>query len=227
MVIFVEPEFVQTVLSLRQGKLDYTKVIAMSKYDLELYQFASRVRHVMKSQQFLRGHQLLYHPEGFSPFYNIISNSKVSLVHNVTKDNTFNSDYFYWADFGYGHGNTSLFPKSCSWLPEEIMTESLKDKITYLKIYDAYNIKSTEDFIKLPVESFIAGGFFGGSKVAIENYYKTHRTTFAELLDNNFVDDDQALAAASYFKDPSLFHFVPGSWFDAFKVLGQHGTYTQ
>ena len=220
LVIYVEPSAIDFVKFHRQGKEHKTKIIATSIDDLDYYQYINDIRHIMNAEAFKREHPFLHHPEGFSAEYNILMNSKFSMLSEAAALNVFNTSHFYWIDMAYGHGDSSVFPEKCDWEPSNIMySESLSDRITYIAINNISLLTNIHQIYKKDVPPFISGGFFGGSMKAVIKYYHIHLKMFRLFLLHKMIDDDQTLAILCYFEDTSLFHFVKGWWFDAFKLF--------
>ena len=184
--------------------------------ELEYYKDAERVRGIMESDEFKDGHPFITHPEGFSPDYNIMMNSKFALVFEAARMNYFHSDYILWVDMGYGHGN-DVYPRDCNWSPSNIMNDT--DKITYIQLNDLAILDNIYDLYKKRMPPFVNGGFFGGSPKAIEEYFYLHKLVFEDMLDKSMVDDDQTVVVACWLKKPSLFNMVEGWWYDAFKLF--------
>ena len=170
----------------------------------------------MGSKEFKSNNPLLKHPEGFSVWYNILMNSKVGLVKRVANENPFRTSYFFWLDFGYGHGN-KVYPKTPRWSPKNIMNNT--DKITYIELYETASFHSIDEMYKKAISPVMNGGFFGGHALAIRNYFQFHKQVFTEWLAKKRIDDDQTLALACYLKNPSLFNVVRGGWYDVFKLF--------
>ena len=205
------------VAYLRRGKEHITRIIVVDLSDLEYFAYKDAITAIMQSVEFGSDNALLTHPEGFSAEYNILMNSKLSLLHSAAEENHFRSAYFFWVDAGYGHGK-DVFPKSCTWAPRNLMRAN-DDRVTYIQLVDLTLIESVHSIYKKPLPPFINGGFFGGSQKALDEYYNLHKTVFDDLLRHNMVDDDQTVAVACYFAKPELFNMVPGSWYDAFNMF--------
>lgn len=205
------------VAFLRRGKEHLTRIVVIELSDLEYYAYYDRIDAVMKSSEFGSDNALLTHPEGFSVEYNILMNSKLSLLHAAAEENHFRSAYFFWVDAGYGHGE-DVFPKSCSWAPWNLMRGG-DDRVTYIQLVDLTLIDSVYSIYKQPLPPFINGGFFGGSRKALAEYHFLHRAVFELMLRENMIDDDQTIAVACYFAKPELFNMIPGSWYDAFNMF--------
>ncbi len=217
MVIFADPKTRDFVEYHRQGKDHVTEIIDMPISDLEYYRHYSRIVEIMSSENFRSGHPYLLHPEGFSPEYNILMNSKFSFLRQASLRNYFRTGYFYWMDIGYGHGE-DIFPKSCLWSPRSIMNR--RNQITYIQLNPLSVLDSIEDLYKKDLPPFFNGAFFGGSRSAVMSYYFLHKALFLEFLADGKVDDDQTMAVACYFNRSSLFHLVRGWWYDVFTLLG-------
>ena len=218
-VAFVQEDLRDFVLYHRRGKEHITRIIPTSIENLEYYKrYYNRIKEVMDSKDFKEGHQILHHPEGFSPEYNIVMNSKFYMLYHSVAMNYFKTAFFYWMDMGYGHGALGLYPNSCHWAPRNIMTNT-DDRITYIQLNNCQWISGFFDLYKNKIPPFLNGGFFGGSKNAVIRYYFLHKRLFESYLEEGIVDDDQSMAVASYFEEPDLFNLVDGWWYDVFKLF--------
>ena len=216
MVIFVESKTHAFVKKHRTGLERLTKIIVTEVRDLEYYKDYNRIKEIMESKRFKSYNPLLTHPEGFSPEYNILMNSKFSMLRYATNRNFFRNFYYYWMDMGYGHGH-DIFPQNCIWAPRNIMQG--RDTITYIMLNNLKWIHSSMDIYKTKLPPFVNGGFFGGSRVAVDRYYFLHKEIFYWYLDKGMIDDDQTLAVACYFRNQYLFNMVKGWWYDVFELF--------
>ena len=216
MVIYVEHDIIDFVEYHRQGKEHLTQIIPISLRELEYYKHHDRISEIMKSELFKEGHPMLNHPEGFSPDYNILMNSKLSILYDASVTDYFNTRYVYWMDVGYGHGH-DIYPKSCYWAPWSIMNDV--NQVTYIKLNPLNLLKSVHDVYKKFLPPFLNGAFFGGPRMAMKRYYFLHKEVFETFLDQWMVDDDQTLALACYFHRPILFNVVEGWWYDTFTLF--------
>ncbi|CAH1779119.1 unnamed protein product [Owenia fusiformis] len=217
LVFYVEEKGRYFVERHRQGKEHKTEVILTELNNFTFYHYLSQMETVMGSKEFKSNHEQLNNPEGFSPLYNFLMSAKFFIMYETTLRNTFHSDYFFWMDAGYGHGNSDIFPpEDCPWAPCNI----LNNTISYVKLepVDIYK-PDINRLYKMAVAPVISGGFFGGSKKAIQNFYKLYKDVLEDWLKNGRIDDDQTVALACYFKRPSLFNLVPGGWDDVFKLF--------
>ena len=216
-IIFTEEKYRSFIVEQRTGLENKTNIHVMNFTQLELYQDYNTIKNIMQSPDFHKDHQLLKHPEGFLPEYNILMNSKFFLLQKATEMNVFNSTHFFWMDFGYGHGS-DIFPKSRKWAPVNIMSEP-EDKVTYIMVQWLWGINSLLDVYKRDICGILSGGFFGGSKKAVQELYKTHKWVFRTCLDAGVVDDDQTIIIGCVQANKNLFNFVSGDWFDVIKLF--------
>ena len=172
----------------------------------------------MSSDTFKEDNDVLGHPEGFSPEYNILMNAKFAMMHEVAHRNKFGSAFIYWLDIGYAHGH-NVYPKDHRWVPRNIMTGPNKDKITYIIVNDINLVKDIHQLYKKPVGPAVNGGFFGGSLAAMDRYYHLFNSVWEWCLTEGIMDDDQTLAVASWLKEKDLFNMVRGGWYDVFKLF--------
>lgn len=218
LVLYVDQGAESFVSKLRAGKENLTRIKVINVTDLDFHkQYYAQVEEIMSSEEFKQNHALLTHPEGFSPDYNILMNSKLSLLYNATVDNVFSSRYFFWVDMGYGHGDGNVYPKSGNWIPQNIM--NYDDRISYIELNPVKYVRTIFDIYKRKVPPFLNGGFFGGSAWSVQEYYWLHREMWDLFLMHGMVDDDQTLAVLCYFKKPSLFNLFEGWWYDAFNMF--------
>ncbi|CAH1779121.1 unnamed protein product [Owenia fusiformis] len=217
LVFYVEEKGRYFVEKHRQGKEHKTEVVLTDWKNFTFYNYLSEMETIMGSKEFKSNHQQLNNPEGFSPLYNFLMSAKFFIMYETTLRNTFHSDYFFWMDAGYGHGNSDIFPpEDCPWAPCNI----LNDTISYIRLgpTDVYK-PNINRLYKMAVPPVINGGFFGGSKKVIQNFYKLYKDVLEDWLKNGRIDDDQTIALACYFERPSLFNLVPGGWKDVFKLF--------
>lgn len=60
--------------------------------------------------------------EATDPLYDLVTNSKVSLVHRAIEWNAVKTDYIIWLDGGYGHGDRSIYPSDHIWHPKHLLS---------------------------------------------------------------------------------------------------------
>lgn len=219
LVVYVEPELKPFIDYYRAGKEDYTFVKAVPFHKLRYYSYVNILRAVMSSDTFKRDNGLLNHPEGFSAEYNILMSSKLQMLFTAVKENVFDTEFFFWMDIGYAHGQ-DVYPKTCNWAPNNLMLSNHSDKITYMQMNAIHLVKTIHDVYKQAIGPCVNGGFFGGSGKAVVDYYYLYDIIFRDYLKKYIVDDDQTLAVGCYLERPELFNLVKGAdWYDVFKVF--------
>lgn len=164
----------------------------------------------------------------------VIWNQKSEWLHQVSKLNPFQSEYFFWADSGQFRARSffdSLAETNWYWIsrPDYIP----EDKILLLSLQP---FESHELMVQLGEESFISpltvrvgGGNFGGKRDAIELWRNTFYTKLLAFVESGrFAGKDQPIMASACIDHPSLCWFVAATsvgfydpWFAMQSVL--HG----
>ena len=214
LVIFTEPKLEPFIRHLRRQ--DNTHIIVSEFADLYITRkFGKRIAKIMKSDQFAIDNEMLGFPEAFSLNYSIIINSKVRMMKEAVEKNVFKTEYFYWIDLAYGHGESSHFPRDSCWAPRNAML----DKISIVALNNVDLYQDIYQLYKKAVHPGVAAGFFGGSRAAVTKFYDRFSEVFQDLLYHEMIDSEQTLMLECYRLDPSLFNPVPGCFFDAFLLF--------
>ena len=214
MVIFTEPKLQPFILDLRRH--ENTHIIVSEFANLHITrQFGQQIATVINSDSFKNGHEMLAFPEVFSPNYSILINSKVRLLKEAVDQNFFRTEYFYWIDLGYGHGEGSHFPTDSCWAPRNAML----DKISIVALNDVNLYQDIHQLYKKAVHPGVAAGFFGGSRAAVTKFYDRFSHIIEEFLSRNMIDSEQTLMLECYRREPELFNPVSGCFFDAFRLF--------
>ena len=90
------------------------------------------------------------------------------------------------------------------------------DIITYIAVNDITQVESILQLYKRRIGPGVSGGFFGGSRKALQEYHDLYHEVLEDFLSSDMVDDDQTVAIECYLRRPELFNMVPGGWNDAF-----------
>ncbi|XP_005097246.1 protein HtrL [Aplysia californica] len=189
----------------------------MDIMDLEYFPLLKDITNIMQSQQFQAGNENYRQGkvEGTNPLYNMVTNSKVSLVHQAIRTNPFGSDYFVWLDGGYGHGDATLYPPDGVWNPEQLWM--YPNKVSFVALYPLTPNNSELDNLHKVDTALIAGGLFAGGTAAMERYYNLHREVMQMYMQRGSIDDDQTTFSDCYYKQPDNFRPVLGDWYDLLK----------
>ena len=215
MVIYIDEKDIEHVISFRK-KIDpdlNKTVINIKKFtELEAYKrFYLKCKEVMNSSVFLQNRPESHTPEMNSPEYNIINFNKVSFLEESILNNKFNSEYFMWIDAGFYHHK---FPKQYCFTkyPNPNKIKILDDeKIHFLSLSNEIELSSYLD----PRVS-IAGSMFAAKKNSLLDFKKLCFETIQDFLNVEVINDDQAIYSYVYKKNPKLFNFYSGNWFENF-----------
>ncbi|KAH9520400.1 hypothetical protein Btru_060674 [Bulinus truncatus] len=208
-----EPKGQPFVKSIRRGRSKRTEIITKEIKDLEYFSLLGPITEIMNSKEYQKGN-INYEKgkcEAVVPLYNLVTNSKITLVHEAIKRNPFKTEYFIWLDGGYGHGDQSLYPQDGVWIPRHLLRHP--EKVTFIALR---NLSDVQNLHKLDT-ALLAGGLFAGGTAAMETFYTLHKSVMNEYMTEWKIDDDQTTFTDCYFKQPSNFRPVMGSWYDLLK----------
>ncbi|CAJ0568378.1 unnamed protein product, partial [Mesorhabditis spiculigera] len=226
MVIFTDAHSYEFVVAYRRkmGLEEVTKVHQMTLEDLPLWryhEFASEViagehNDTLKYRNGGWDPQMMNHPEAKSATYDILVNSKTHFLQNVTLDNPFDTGFFVWIDAGYGHGNDDHFPRDHVWRPM-----FPKGKISMIKLTPKHDPISGYGIDRLYRQnwSVVSGGFIAGDAHTIGQLHTAFYRKFVELVQRQYIDDDQTTMVLVINSHPHLFNIVHGDWFDSFRAF--------
>ncbi|VDN60698.1 unnamed protein product, partial [Dracunculus medinensis] len=224
LVIFLDDKSADYIYKRRRG-LGFeqkTKIIPISFYELPFYAYIHKAEEIIKREQ--QGifwdsnwdETMKHHPEGKSAIYNILVNSKPYFLYKISIENPFSARFMVWLDAGYGHGNRSIFPKNYEWKPK-----FLPNKISLIQVTPPHDKISRYTMADLYRKNWavLSGGFIAGDIYALNRFYAYYYRVFAEMINQNRIDDDQTTMVLLVQQHPQLFNIVHGDWFDAFKLF--------
>jgi len=162
--------------------------------------------------------------------YAWINHAKIGMMKKAMADDDFKSEFFFWADAGFGHyeamdagGFTpALRPHFCpctAALPKKVTMfclgwtrERLRKDFGGLRGYvdgkgwlGAYSKEHTH-------WEACRGDMWGGGKAGVANYAAWYDETFRDLLKQGIVDDDQPLMMACAMDRPDLCRIHSGTF---------------
>jgi hypothetical protein len=109
-------------------------------------------------------------------YYNPLVVLKMKKMMDVIETNIFNSDYFFWIDCHFTSG---------------ILDQSfLNNESDYLKMHENVKNKNGDKFLLFKHESRPYGFFWGGSKLAIQNVYKTYFDIYFDSLPHKLLTEE-------------------------------------
>ncbi|CAL1529125.1 unnamed protein product [Lymnaea stagnalis] len=179
---------------------------------------------IMNSSEYQKDNELFKQKlcESYIPDYDILQLSKLYFMDRAVRENPFKTTYFMWMDGGYGHGN-DVYPKDDVWTPKELFEHG--DKVTFIDRTPGVRAfeKDKARLHKMSI-NILAGLFFAGGGQAFKELYEMQQQQVDEWMRDGVVDDDQTMYMLLYYKKPSLFHLVPGDWYDVFKLFNKNLT---
>ncbi|CAL1529126.1 unnamed protein product [Lymnaea stagnalis] len=221
---FVDRKAKQFIDEYRKGKERRTHTRLAELKDLPFYRFRGRIAEIMNSTEYQKDNELFKRKlcESYIPDYDIVVLSKLYIMDRAVWENPFETTYFIWLDGGYGHGN-DVYPKDDVWIPKGLFEHG--DKVTFMEMgkgVRAYE-KDKARLHKMTIAT-LAGGFFAGGSEVFKELYEMEKQQMDEWMRDGVVDDDQTMIMYLYYKKPSLFHLVPGNWYDVFKLFNKNLT---
>ncbi|XP_064616669.1 protein HtrL-like isoform X2 [Liolophura sinensis] len=221
LVVFVEESDKKFVLRNRRSAnmTNATRVWTKPFEDLAFHKYLPRVRDVVESEDFRANNDNLRHPEGFSPEYIILMNSKFSLLQEVAEVNPFCSSHFVWIDAGYGHGKNVLPQNGETWVPRGLIDVHGKITIIQLERPILYEHYDRTTLFKMGARPAFIGGFFGGDSASVNLMTALHEEVFTSFLDERLVHEDQMMMLMCYLRKPEYFNPVEGWWYDGYKLF--------
>eukprot|EP01134_Creolimax_fragrantissima_P000382 CFRG0382T1 len=141
------------------------------------------------------------------PAYSVTQYKKVDWVYEATTSNTFQSEFFFWIDGGYGHGKRMPDLQGEVW-PNPVKVRSVINpyQVFIVQVDDpvhehCFDIRSK--FMRH--ESTMAGGFFGGTKETMHRVYTQFHVHLDRALSAGYMDDDQAVFFSMWCQNPNMF----------------------
>ena len=217
-IAFVDAKARPFIDWMRRGREARTRVVELSLQDLPYYSYRDRVVEIMKSDKYRKDNELVQQNlcESKYPDYNIVQWSKLYFINEAIEANPFQNDFFFWLDGGYGHGN-DVHPHDGIWRPKNIF--EYPNKVTFIEREPVELYRNKLDHLHKLSVSVLAGLFYGGGKGAMQRMYKMQQELLTEWMRDGIQDDDQNTYVQMYFRQPDLFHLVPGDWYDVFVLF--------
>lgn len=220
LVIFVEDHLQSKVLEIvaRKRRFDlYTQVVCIDEDFLRNHIFAwgclDQEKSIMRSPEYrdMISHRVVF-PENSIAEYTIINHCKVDFVQFVMEvlHKDIDCPIYGWVDFGYFESHVQV--------PTVMPIADLAtNAVTYVAIRQPEESDADRIQVLQNAPDVICGGMFYGNKHVMARFVNLYHEVLREYQASSLADDDQAIVLAAYFKEPTLFHFVAGSWKDAFK----------
>ena len=149
--------------------------------------------------------------------YFILTWNKFMFMKECIENNYFNTDYFYWLDYGLQHvfnekGNN---PKINTLLEnfEKIEKKGI-EKIIFMILNDLNpNIINNENFYNR-LYQYCAGGIFGGKKDNFIKVIELFDNKVKELIDKKIVSTEEHIMADVIYNNKDLFELSYGDYYE-------------
>ncbi|XP_035826591.1 protein HtrL [Aplysia californica] len=224
MVVFVDAKGKPFIDWMRRGRENRTNIVVQDFKALPYYKLRGRMSEIMKSPEYQQDNELVWKQlcESYIPEYDILQLSKLYFMDRVVRDNPFGTTYFMWMDGGYGHGH-DIHPSDGVWVPKGLFDHP--DQVTFMERPPGVRkFEPVKHKIHKMSINILAGLFFAGGGGAFKELYDMQKKQVETWMQEGVVDDDQTMYMLLYYKKPSLFHLVPGDWYDVFSLFNSHVT---
>lgn len=215
MVIFCEAKFVKFVHMVRDPLQLDTTIIPTELDELYMHKYKDVLFKIQEDPNYGKDHPNPVCPEISTPMYSLVTVSKPDLLYRGSLHAK--TDYCIWLDGGYCHGSIDI--GKLEWNPTSLY--EVKDKISLIRLRPMSDM-ATDDPVSFSNQyiDIVNGGFIGGHK----NTIKTVRDIYYEIVDemltiHRMKEDDQFYWTFLAHRNPNLVNFIPGSWYDAFKIV--------
>lgn len=145
--------------------------------------------------------------------YILLQNNKMDFLWRAIQENPFQSEFFFWIDFGIqtcANVPSSDFTFIKNW---ESLLRKYQDKIHHLKISPVKKPKELQwkDYFQ-NIHHNIAGGFFGGSGEKLKLYIQQFYHLWHQILDEGWYQLDEAIMTILTEMFPDQFRFWYGDY---------------
>lgn len=166
----------------------------------DTFEFRSSVEKIRNNPSWINQDDWLKDsPQAALPNYNIITLSKYFLLNDVTIHNPFNSEYFYWIDAGIAR-TLGLSYLSNSIVDKIPKIHNVNDLLMLSYPYTGnteihgFDRSSINNYCNVNEVTYVCrGGFFGGSKKAINKYNSTYWSLLDSTLKNGLMGTEESI----------------------------------
>lgn len=149
--------------------------------------------------------------------YFLLTWNKFILMKESIRNNYFNTDYFFWIDYGLQH---VLDEKKYNCKFEtllnnfELITKDNIEKSIFMVLNDLNpNIINNENFYKR-LYQYCAGGVFGGKQDIFNKIITLFDNKLKELIDKKIVSTEEHIMADIIYNNKNLFELTYGDYYD-------------
>lgn len=198
--VFVPKKYEEFILEARCDKLDKTDIIITELDDIKnkyFYEYYNKVESIRTNSKWYNSLSWLKHvPQGFSNWYNPVVMSKVFLMYESYKRNTFNSDTFVWIDAGITRHIS----------PQLISDDIFQNMSMYIKnvLFHSYNYTGGEvhgfnydGFVKYtestPPGFNCRGAIIGCDKNYMNSFKNEYSYYLNDTLDSGYLGTEESI----------------------------------
>lgn len=222
MVVFTSQDLAPQVQAMRQGKP--THVVAVD-YVNDFAALRDTITQIQQSAAFKASINPIHAiaPEYCVPDYALVTLLKPTFLRMAIERKVIRTELVAWIDFGYCHDEKTL-AHVAEW---DHAFDPSKIHLFCLKKW-AHDIKTAtpqslvhDPFIQEVIannDAFVVGGSVVAGQQQWLHLDALYQSLLAELIHNNWIDDDQSLFLMAYLLEPERFEIhEPGGWFNVFK----------
>lgn len=181
-------EFANLFAAARKSQMAKTEIMLMSRDELWSFHMLSHVRKIFSRKGYPK-----HYPNTHVPEYACMTHSKIPLLEDAVKRNTFSTKYYSWIDLGYFKNIVSN--NHSFW---EIIPRDFNDsKIGVTKVA-AKRPKDSAKTIIYRNLNWIAGGIFIGKPDVILKFANQYKQATLRFLDQDLMNAEQQILHAMY-----------------------------
>lgn len=208
MVLYVDQEAFNIVGKYRNK--ENTKLILMTKESIEKYfPYKNKCDKIRTSEDWLsQATWLRNSPQAQLEWYNPLVFSKMMMLAETVKENTFKTSHYYWLDAGIAN---TVHPGYFYHDKVFFQTDALRNELQFVA-FPYFNPNEIHGFktegMKLITQSneinyVVRGGFFGGERSKILNIEKLYSKELKQAFDNELMGTEESIFTILSYKYPN------------------------
>ena len=208
MVVFVDQSLASYVKEHRPENYQ-TKVVIRKFQELKAYKYHDRIQntiHKMHRQVKKKPNHFINCPEFSTAKYQTVIYSKFDLLLEVSEENPFDSNYFFWLDAGTFYDKPT-FDFTVPW-PDPLKVKVFGDKFLLPNVCfdpDQSQIKDKRSYV-LKHKADVCAYMLGGTKTAISKIHKKFWREVDHLLKLDLTTNEQMILQILFLKDPQDYY---------------------
>lgn len=205
LVLFVEPEIAERVARARERRAPAqpTQLVPLPLEELPFFPMRDRIAAAREAHPLLN-----VNPVQHTPLQAVVTWSKLALVHQVIRENPFDSERFGWIDFGISHVARTEYPGA------ERLAPALANKIRLLvarPVQPELLAGDPRQTFALVSRAF-AGGLITGNAAALSRLRALYEEQLLAALDAGVAPTADQLLPHAWAREPELFDVYRGDY---------------